>query len=123
MKKLFLVCLLMLTGSVWAEWVLVNKLEDIQFFYDPTTIRNEGNMRRVWTLQNLKQRGAIGEMSRRIRQEFDCKQERYQLLDISEHSEPMAGGKVLTTGIGSGVWRGIAPGTNSTSLLEIICSK
>ena len=123
MKKLLFVGLMMLTSSAWAEWVIFSKDEEATFYYDPATIRKDGNTRRVWTLQNLKQRHADGEMSRRGRMEYDCKQERFQVLDISQHSEPMAGGKVLTVEIGSGTWRGIAPGTINESILNIVCAK
>ena len=123
MKKLFIVFVMLLAGSAWAEWVMVGESEEAHSFYYPTTIRKEGNMRRVWQLSNLKRRGVDGEMSRRLRVEYDCKQERYQLLDVSEHSEPMASGKLLSAEIGSGRWTGAAPGTSSMSILEIVCAK
>ena len=122
MKKLFLVCLMMLAGSAWAEWVMFGESEEAHSFYDPTTIRKEGNMRRVWQLSNLKRRGVDGEMSRRLRAEYDCKQERYQLLDVSEHSEPMVGGKVLISEIGNGTWSGVAPETIAAYMFEIVCA-
>ena len=98
MKKLFLVCLMMLAGSAWAEWVMYSKdEEDGTFYLDPATIRKDGNMRRVWELTDLRKRGRSGEMSRRMRMEYDCKQERNRFLGISGHSGSMAGGTVLST--------------------------
>ena len=75
MKKLFLVVLMMLACSAWAEWVMFTKAknEEVTHYFDPATIRKDGNMRRVWRVQELKQRTADGEKSRRMRIEYDCK--------------------------------------------------
>jgi hypothetical protein len=123
MKKLFLVCLMMLAGSAWAEWVIYTWNDEATFYYDPATIRKEGNMRRAWELTDLRKRGRSGEMSRRIRMEYDCKQERNRLLSISGLSEPMAGGKVLSTEGEEAQWDAIAPGTVAEIMLEIVCAK
>ena len=50
MKKLFIVCLMMLAGSAWAEWVVYTNSENKEatHYFDPATIRKDGNMRRVW---------------------------------------------------------------------------
>jgi hypothetical protein len=80
-------------------------------------------MRRVWKLQELKRRHEDGYMSRRMRVEYDCKQEPYRILAASTHSEPMAGGKVLITEEGPSGWQEIAPGTVAETMLEIVCAK
>ena len=95
MKKLLLVGLMMLAGSAWAEWVIYSQIEEITFYFDPATIRKDGNMLRIWKLQELKRRHEDGYMSRRMRLEYGCKQERCRILAASTHSEPMAGGEVL----------------------------
>lgn len=124
MKKLLLVGLMLLAGSAWAEWVKDNESEEAQFFYDPDTIRKDGNMRRVWRLQNLKQRGQYSEMSRRMRMEYDCINERSRILADSFHSEPMAGGKTLHSDDADDIiWREIPPGTIAAAMLKIVCSK
>ena len=122
MKKLFLVSLMMLAGSSWAEWVMYSKNESETVYYDPATIRKDGNMRRVWELQDLSKRHKEGEISRRLRAEYDCKQERVRFLAASGHSEPMAGGKVLMTEEGPSGWQEIAPGTVAETMLEIVCA-
>ena len=122
MKKLFLVCLMMLAGSAWAEWVSYGETETVTFYFDPATIRKDGNMRRVWELTDLSKRGRSGEMSRRMRREYDCKQERYRYLAISGHSEPMAGGEVLVTGGEDNNWEAIAPDTVAETILNLVCA-
>ena len=113
----------MLAGSAWAEWVIHSKGEENTFYFDPTTIRKDGNMRRVWEVRNLRTRDENGEMSYRARYEFDCKQERFRFLAISGHTEPMAGGKTLNSFGEDNNWRAIAPGTIVETLLNIVCAK
>ncbi len=122
MKKLLLVSLMMLASSAWAEWVFYAESDTGTSYYDPATIRKDGNMRRVWELQDLRKRHNDGEMSRRIRVEYDCKQERMRYLGHSEHSETMAGGKVLKIAGESTDWIGIAPGTVVERMLNLVCT-
>ena len=123
MKKLLLVGLMMLAGSAWAEWVMFSDSDSGTSYFDPATIRKEGNMRRVWELQDLRKRGKNGEMSRRLRKEYDCKQERSRFLGMSGHSESMALGTVLWTVGEETQWDAVAPGTNREAILEIVCAK
>jgi hypothetical protein len=123
MKKLFLVCLMMLAGSAWANWVMYDTTDTNTFYYDPATIRKDGNMRQVWALLDWRKRDKDGVMSHRLRYEYDCKQERYRFLGISVHTEPMAGGKVLHAEGGSNDWAEIAPETVIEKLLKIVCAK
>jgi hypothetical protein len=124
MKKLFLVCLMMLAGSAWAEWVVYDKdEEDGTFYYDPATIRKDGNMRRVWLLRNFNQRDKDGAMSNRHRMEIDCKQERFKFLALSAHSEPMAGGTFLVQSGETNNWTAIPPNTTAETIYNIVCAK
>ena len=124
MKKLFLLGLMtMLAGSAWAEWVMYFEAKTITYFYDPATIRKDGNMRRVWRVQELKQRTADGEKSRRMRIEYDCKEERYRILSASIHSEPMAEGKVIYSEIKDNIWTVIPPASASEAMFKIVCAK
>jgi len=97
MKILLLVCTLLVTGSAWAERVMYSTTATDTFYYDPATIRKDGNMRRVWWLADYKNREKEDDFSIRGRAEFDTKLERYKILGLSVHSEPMAGGTVLRT--------------------------
>ena len=123
MKKLFLVCLMMLASSAWAEWVMYDEKKEVTLYFDPATIRKDGNLRRVWELQDLRKRGRVGEMSRRMRIEYDCKQERSRFLGISGHSKSMADGEILETGGEDNVWQAIPPGTSLETIFNIVCAK
>ena len=50
MKKLLLTLLaplLLVTGSAWAEWVLVAEGNTANLYIDPSTIRKDGNLVKV----------------------------------------------------------------------------
>lgn len=87
----------MSTGAM-VEWVKVGGDTDGTTSYiDPPTIRKDGNFRRLWALDDLKQRGKLGEMSRRVLNEYDGKEARIRFLSMNEHSGPMASGKTLSS--------------------------
>ena len=122
-KKLLLALAIFVSSSVWAEWVVHGAHDVATFYFDPDTIRKDENIRRVWQLQDLKQRGRNGEMSRRHRVEYDCKNERSKNLQASIHSEPMAGGQIIFSFDADDIWKDIPPNTSSASMLRIVCSK
>ena len=113
----------MLSGSAWAEWVKVANTDLIDYYIDPASIRKDGNLRIVWELQNLKQRHKDGELSRRGRNEYDCKQERIKTLSFSFHSEAMGSGTTLLSDSNEGEWDHIPPGSVSERVLKIVCAK
>lgn len=123
MKRLFLTLLLAaMSGGVIAEWVKVSETEDEVVYIDPTTIRKDGNLRRVWELQDLKQRDKDGEMSRRAFIEYDCKEDRLRILSLSTHSKSMALGRVIFSESGTSPWDFVPPRTISAKRLKIVCS-
>ena len=124
MKKIIIACLLaIISASAFAEWTLVFKLEEIDFYIDYQTIRKEGSTRKVWEIQDLKQRHKDGEMSRRFRTEYNCKDERFRFLAASEHYENMGLGNTLSDSSYTGKWGEIPPNSAAEKILKIVCSK
>ena len=123
MKELLIAMFLIATSSAWAEWVKASETDDANWYLDPASIRKDGNLRRVWQIQDLKQRNKDGEMSRRARYEYDCKQERYRFLSFSTHSEPMAGGTTLVSGGENAKWHDIPPDSFVEIILKFLCAK
>jgi len=122
-KALLLPLLLLATGSAWAGWEKVSTTAEDTAYVDRATIRKDGNLRKVWEITDLKQRDTTGAMSVRARFEYDCKDERYMLLTLSTHTEPMAGGTTIVSGKGSEKWQEIPPGTAAEHMLKIVCAQ
>ena len=118
-----LLCLLVLGASpAWAEWVDVAETRSSLLYIDPSTIRKDGNFRRVWEMSDLKQRTG-GAMSRRILNEYDCKEERRRVISNTSFFEQMGHGSILISDDKLGEWQYIAPKTASSFVLEIVCAK
>lgn len=106
-----------------ADWVAVSESDELVAYIEPSSIRSNGNLRMVWQLQDLKQRTEHGVMSRRMLVEYDCKDERFRILAIATHSEPMAGGKTLVIRDKPGEWSPFRPATPAEDTLEIVCTR
>lgn len=112
-----------LSAPAWADWVEVSKTDAFVFYVDPSTIRKNGNFRKVWVIQDMKRRRKDGEMSTRSLPEYDCKDELSRTLWMSSHSEHMAGGKVLVNSKGSEEWRPIPPGSVNDDIFKFVCDE
>ena len=122
-RYLLLPLLLFATGLAWAGWEKVYTTATATHYVDRASIRKDGNLRRMWSLTDLKQRDKNGEMSRRSKSEYDCKGERMRYLALSTHSESMAGGKTLLNEGEEEMWRAIPPGTAAEAILEMACAQ
>lgn len=110
-------------AATFAEWTAVSETNDLRVYIDFKEIRKDGNLRRVWELQNMKQRNKLGAMSSRARVEYDCKNERTRILSLSLHSESMTGGEVLFSGgADPNGWAESPPGTPVAIIMKIVCS-
>jgi hypothetical protein len=56
--------LLLGVAEVRAEWVAYGTSSEVTYYFDPATVRQNGNMRRVLTLHNLNRRGSVGGTNR-----------------------------------------------------------
>jgi hypothetical protein len=101
----------------------VRVYEDAQVtsYIDPATLRRDGHMRRVWTLQDLNKRSSFGTMSFRAYVEYDCSEARRRDLEFSSHNGPMATGEVIQSFSPPGNWRYVAPGTLVEAMLNFAC--
>lgn len=122
--KTLLLLSLFVTGSAWAEWVKVAETDRVIFYIDPATLRKEGDLRKIWVIQDYKTRMTDGQMSARMRSEFDCKNERSRILTSTTHPESMAAGLALfTMRVGSGEWSDVPPNGASEVVLKIVCTR
>jgi len=64
-KFIALLVLFFASGGAWSEWVRVGETADVVFYIDPTTVRKDGDLRKVWSIQDLKERHIDGDLSLR----------------------------------------------------------
>ncbi len=107
----------------WAEWVKVSESDSIDGYIDPTTIRKNGHLSRVWQLHDWKKRDKDGEMSQRVLIEYDCNETRFRVLSLSFHSEPMAGGELLKTSSKTSDWQFVPPTPVADAIIKLVCAK
>ena len=120
--QLLFLCLV-LTSPAWAEWVKVADHSEGILYIDPATMRKDGNLRKVWTLSNLKKRTKNGELSIRSRQEIDCKEERIRILSASSHTDFWTDGKEIFHTDAIANWYEVPPNTDLQKSLQIVCTK
>ena len=122
--RLVLTTLLMLAATpAWAEWVKYDENERGIFYFDPATIRKDGNLRKAWESIDHKNPGESGERSARLLIEYDCKKERYRRLSGFLFSGPMVSGDILVSSSAPGAWDYPPPGTPAETILKLVCSR
>ena len=121
--RIVMLALLMLAATpAWAEWVKVSETYADWNYYDPTTIRKVGAVRRVWQMEDLKARSADGALSRRFLGEYNCKEDRWRILAFTFHAGPVAMGEILANySTEPTKWFDIAPGTVAEQIFRLVC--
>ena len=84
--------------SVRAEWVKVGEDDGSVVYVDPSTLQKAGDVRRAWTLSDLKLARSDDVVSYRTLDDFNCKEARRRTLFRVTYAGPMATGKVLDSG-------------------------
>jgi hypothetical protein len=120
-KTVTLALLLFVASSAWADWILMHESDVAKIYIDPTTVRGEGDLRKVWQLLDFKL-DVLGVRSFREKKEYDCKGERVRRLWQSEHSAPMTGGRMLKKGGTDDDWNEIPPSTVAEKIMKIVCA-
>ena len=124
MRKVLLTVLVVVTGSTWAAWVKVTDTNLGTVYIDSESLSKDGNLRKVWEVHNLTERGADGAMSRLSKHEYDCKEQRRRGLAVRFHPEPMAGGEpIAIAGADPNGWIEIPPQTIAQSIMKKVCAQ
>jgi hypothetical protein len=124
-KYLIAILLAVISTSAMAEWNFINGTDDYDTYADKTTIRLRGNIARMWTLRDYKspQKKAYGTyISAADYYEFDCFEEKVNLLSGTAYSKNMQEGEVVKSfNYDDKDWRHIAPGTIVVVLWVTAC--
>jgi hypothetical protein len=105
-----------------AEWVKASENPSGVYYFDPATVLKEGNLRRVWQMNDLKVRKKDGELSRFVQYEYDCKEDLRRIRFLSTHDGPMTTGKVIVGETSTGSWNPVPSDTNASIVLKLVCS-
>ncbi len=122
MRVALALSLLLAAAPAWADWVKVGETAAAVHYIDAATIRRDGNLRRVWTVQDMRETDSAGVRSIRALEEYDCLTERFRYLSLTAHSAPMAGGEVLAAHVLDDNWTGRPPGTKPSAIEKIVCA-
>ena len=129
MTRLFLITLLLLSsGPAYAEWVKVSDSNEAgkTVYVDPTTIRRNSNLVKMWQFYDYKTVqtvGGIGFLTAEEQWEFDCAEERSRVLALKEFSGNMGSGTVVYTNSEVGKWQPVAPSSIGQLLWKFACGK
>lgn len=107
----------------WAEWAKLSESPQATFYFENDTIGRNGNFRTVWALTDLKQRNKGGEMSRRVKYEFDCLAGRVRFLSGSSHAEPMGKGNTLYAKNDAENWDNVRVGSPVQQIFRFACAQ
>lgn len=127
--------LLMAALPARAEWVKVATTEKgffsafsrgATYYIDPSTIVRDGNIRRVWEIQDLGDKGPKGERSILAQVEYDCVDRRMRTLKATGKSARMARGEIIQLNVFSDEWIALRPGKDDEAtlkILETVCAR
>ena len=115
--------LMFLTSPACAEWVKIGTSNTAVHYIDPGTVRNDGNLRQVWLMQDMVEADTDGVRSVRALQELNCADGRYRYLSVTAYSGPMAGGRVVVEhGMRDG-WSVLPPMLFRSAVAKLVCER
>ena len=124
MRAVVVIALLIFAaGLAWADSVEVSESNLSIVYIDPSAIRKNGNLRRVWILQDMKVRDPRGPLSMGSLREYDCKGRRSRTLSLSTHLGPMPTWDIQPNGDeAGGRWSSIGRETEAV-ILKFVCAR
>jgi len=128
--KGFLILITLLTPALaQADWVkLVSVGEgEVTVYVDPASIKREGNVvefSALFDYATVRTLSGAPFQSATMQEEIDCAGKQSRTLAVSSHSEPMAGGHIVSTATGGHVsWIPIAPQSIVSAIFKFVCKE
>jgi len=120
--KTLSLALLLVSGSAFAEWrFLTASTTGNDFYFDPATIRKDGDMRTVWTKTEIKT-PVRGVSSMRTKLEINCKKELIRDVAFAVFTKPNLNGELLSQeDLPNAPFTAIAPDTIDNAWMRLIC--
>ena len=122
MKKILYI-LLIISIPAYADWIKLASSTDGDMYVESNSIRKNGNSVLFWSLQDYKQKNELGDLSMKLRQEINCKEETIKMISIVSYSKNMGLGNVNLSGNASREITHIPPGTLNEEIYKFVCNK
>ena len=126
MKKCLLVLLLLLTVlPVQAGWIgvdIAGKTGEAHYF-DPDTVRKDGQFRKVWVLSSYEEKQKGGHHAVKTLYEFDCTQDKARSITMLMYPDKKATGKVIGAHHEESTeWSGFSANSIFRKIEETVCA-
>lgn len=127
MKGFLILITLLAPAIAQAEWVKLASVSEgeVTVYVDPASIKREGNVVEFSALFNyatVRTLSGAPFQSATMQEEIDCAGKQSRTLAVSSHSEPMAGGHIVSTATGGHVpWTPIAPESIASAIVKFVC--
>ena len=125
-KKILMLMLAAMSTGAMAEWVFVGDWEQYRFYVDPTTIRKNGNIVKMWTMTDSRIPSVTNSkayMSTKALEEYDCANETLRTLSLVDYEKSMGTGNVVYSTSYPSPSEPVVPGTVGERRWEIGCGK
>ena len=129
MKSLLFLVALLAPPIAQAEWVkLVSAGEgEVTVYVDPASIKREGNVvefSALFDYATVRTLSGAPFQSATMQEEIDCAGRQSRTLAVSSHSEPMAGGHIVSTATGGYLpWTPIDPQGIVATIFKFVCKE
>jgi hypothetical protein len=113
-------------ANAWAEvWIETSKTDDYVTYADPSSIRRDGDIVKMWSMFDYRQpqAGIPGKpyQSARRRFEYDCKQSLTRALEVSSHAAHDGKGAAIATASVKYNWSAVVKQSADEYLLKFAC--
>jgi len=107
-------------------WVMVGSDKSDATYANPSSIRRNGVMAKMWDIVDLKKAKSLNKSVKPYKSimgqsEYDCQNERLRVLSSSLRSENMAKGDVVFSNDESGEWIALPPDSRGQRLWSVAC--
>ena len=123
MMKKILFILLIISIPAYADWIKLASSTDGDMYIESNSIRKNGNSVLFWSLQDYKQKNELGDLSMKLKQEINCKEETIKIISLVSYSRNMGLGNVNLSGNASREITHIPPGTLNEEIYKFVCNK
>lgn len=115
--------LCLVSAPAAAEWTFFQKNQNgTEFFVDFSTYKKTP-ARRAWFLQNFASRDQFGNMSAKVLQEADCREDKYRGISWQFYKGQMGDGGLSSSDNTPGEWVYASPGSVGEEIIKFLCGR